>query len=354
MDFEKIIDYALQNGVSDIHLTPGNPVFFRRNGSIESVGENITVDQINNIAKEILNPSQQQEFTQKRQLDFLHQCKNGQRVRGNAFFCDKGIGFAFRVILQDILSFDDLGFPDFVNQKILNEKNGLIMIVGPTGQGKSTTLASALQKRMNLKNEHLIMLEEPIEYLLNSKQSIIQQREVGRDVKTFHDGMIAAMREDPDVIMVGELREKETMASTLNMAETGHLVFGTLHTSNAVQTITRFFDSFLPDQQPQIRGQLADNLKMVISQRLIPKADGNGRVLAYEVFTMNYAIQNYIRQNQVYQITNVIQADSSGSMVSFEQSLVNLVASGTVTKEIAMEYAMDKNQMTTLFDLNDL
>lgn len=354
MDFEKVIEYALQNGISDIHIAPENPIFFRKNGEIQSMGEPISTSTVNQIAASVLNKNQQAEFTKNRQIDFLYKSERGHRLRGNAFFCDKGVALAFRVILENIIAFDQLGLPAFVREAIENEKQGLIMIVGPTGQGKSTTLASALQKRMTKKNEHLLMIEEPIEYILKSETSIIQQREVGRDVKNFHDGMIASMREDPDVIMVGELREKETMSATLNMAETGHLVFGTLHTSNAVQTITRFLDSFLPDQQPQIRGQLADNLKMVISQRLIPRADGNGRVLAYEVFTMNYAIQNYIRQNQVYQIMNVIQADSSGSMISFEQSLINLILSNAITKEVAMEYAMDKNQMNALLDINDL
>ena len=182
------------------------------------------------------------------------------RLRGNAFYCNAGLSLSLRVIQQDIIPFSELGFPEFVQKRILNDKQGLILVVGPTGQGKSTTLASALQARATQNNEHVLMLEDPIEYLIPSENSIIQQREIGRDARSFKEGLEGAMREDPDVLMVGELRTREDMADTLTMAETGHLVLGTLHTNNAVQTISRILNSFSSEQRPQIQSQIAANL----------------------------------------------------------------------------------------------
>ncbi len=354
MDFEKVIEYALTKDVSDIHLSPGKPVFLRRNGFIEAIGEKLKAEDIKKIIANVLSDIQLKELDKKRQIDFLYNSSKNNRLRGNAFYCNSGLALSFRVIQNEIREFNSLGFPEFVQNTILNAKQGLILVVGPTGQGKSTTIASALQKRAQNKAEHILMLEDPIEYLIKSDKSIIQQRGVGQDVKSFKEGLIGAMREDPDVLMVGELRDNESMSETLTMAETGHLVFSTLHTNNAVQTITRILNSFPGEQRPQIQSQLAGNLSMVISQRLIPKADGNGRVLAYEIFSMNYAIANYIRQDKIFQIPNVIQTDSTGKMIQFEQSLVGLVIAKQITKEIAIEYAQDKAQLKSLFEFNNV
>lgn len=354
MDFEKVIEYALTKGVSDIHLSPGKPVFLRRNGSMESVGEKLKPEDIEKITNSVLSETQTKNLENKRQVDFLYTSPKNYRLRGNAFYCDSGLALSFRVIQSKIRDFKTLGFPAFVQNAILNAKQGLVLVVGPTGQGKSTTLASAIQERARSNAEHILMLEDPIEFLVESEKSIIQQRGVGKDVISYKDGLIGAMREDPDVLMVGELRDTESMAETLTMAETGHLVLSTLHTNNAVQTITRILNSFTSEQRPQIQSQLAGNLSMVISQRLIPKADGNGRVLAYEIFTMNYAIANYIRQDKIFQIPNVIQTDSTGEMIQFEQSLVGLVMAKQITKETAIEYAQDKAQLKSLFEFNNV
>ncbi len=354
MDFEQVVTYALQNKVSDIHLVGGAPVFMRKDGEMEGMGQPITADYIQNLLKTMLDVNQSKLLEKRRQVDFMFVSKSGTRLRGNAFFTSSGLAVCFRVVVANIPPITDLGFPEFVSQHLMNAKQGLVLVVGPTGQGKSTTVAGSLISRQNVHKEHLLMIEDPVEYIIPHGKGLVQQREVGRDVASYKDGLLGALREDPDVVMVGELRDKENMAHTLTLAETGHLVFSTLHTNSAVQTITRILDSFTSEQKPQIRSQIANNLSMVISQRLIPRADGKGRVLAFEILTMNYAIANYIRQDKIFQIPNVMQTDSSGQMILFEQSLVGLVLSNKITKEIAMEYAIDKNQLQSLFELNNI
>ncbi len=354
MDFEKVIEYALNKDVSDIHIAPNSPIFLRRHGRMEAVGTTISPKDVDIITKRVMNQSQIKLFEKRLQLDFLYTSQNGHRLRGNAFYSDGGTSLSFRVIESSIIDFATLGFPEFVKKMVVDSKQGLILVVGPTGQGKSTTVASILQERTKNNAEHILMLEDPIEYLIPRGKSIVQQRDVGRDVLSFEAGLIGAMREDPDVLMVGELRDTESMGETLTMAETGHLVLSTLHTNNAVQTITRILNSFPADQRPQIQSQLASTLSLVISQRLVPRADGNGRVLAYEIFKMNYAIANYIRQDKIFQIPNVMQTDSTGKMIQFEQSLVGLVMAKQITKETAIEYAQDKIQLKALFEFNNI
>jgi len=354
MDFEKVVTYALQNNISDIHMTGGAQIFLRKDGLIQGMGQSITADYIQNLLNSMLDTNQSKKLQEKRQVDFIYISTSGTRLRGNAFFTNAGLSICFRVVVSTPPSVTDLGFPEFVSNHLLTEKQGLVLVVGPTGQGKSTTVASALKSRLETKNEHLLMIEDPVEFIIPHGKGLVQQREIGRDALSYGEGLMGALREDPDVVMVGELREKEAMAHTLTLAETGHLVFSTLHTNSAVQTITRILDSFTPEQKPQIRSQLANNLSMIISQRLIPRSDGNGRVLAFEILGMNYAIANYIRQDKIFQIPNVMQTDSSGQMILFEQSLVGLVMGNKITKEVALEYATDRNQLQSLFELNNI
>jgi twitching motility protein PilT len=275
----------------------------------------------------------------------------GVRLRGNAFFQEGGLSVVLRVIAQEIRNLDSLGFPDFVIQNIRALKNGFVLIVGATGQGKSTTLAAILQNIVSDQAKHVITIEDPIEYILPNGQSLVQQREVGRDVLNFRAGIKAALREDPDVLMVGEMRDYETISSALTMAETGHVVFSTLHTNDGPQTISRIIDVFPPEQQEQIRSQLASTLKMIVAQRLVPTVDGK-RALAFEVLTNNYAIQNYIRQNKIFQIPSTLQTDSSGEMVQLEQSLAGLVIAQQVTPEVAKEYSADPEQLKAILAAN--
>jgi len=354
MDFEKIIDYALQNQISDIHMVTGKPIFMRQNGTMQSIGQPIGNDFNEKLVATMLNDKQKAHLEDRRQIDFVYSSPNNIRLRGNAFFTNTGLSICFRLILSTPPSFADLGFPPFVGEELLRAKQGLVLVVGPTGQGKSTTIASVLKTRADNFAEHMLMIEDPIEYLIDSGKGIVQQREVGRDIESYKAGIMGSLREDPDVLMIGEIRDKVTTQAILTLAETGHLVFSTLHTNGSVQTINRILDSFTVEERPQVRAQLATNLSMIISQRLIPKADGKGRVLAFEILTMNYAVANYIRQDKIFQIPNVMQTDSSGQMILFEQSLVALVMSNQITKETAMEYATDKNQLQALFELNNI
>ncbi len=350
MDFEKVVDYAIQNNASDIHFTPGLPVFMRVFGALKSVGQPLDVQTIQNIAISVINAEGLKELKERKQLDFLAHTKSGNRLRGNAFYERNGLALSFRVILKDIPRFDSIGLPQFIKEDILNLKQGLVLTVGPTGQGKSTTLASLLQERVMTKGGHVVTTEEPVEYILPQGKGIVQQRQVGRDVLSFEDGILGALREDPDILMVGEMRDFETISSALTMAETGHLVFGTLHTNDATQTISRIIDVFPPSQQDQIMVQLATTLSMIISQRLVMNSANNGRVLAYEVLTMNYAVQNFIRQNKIFQIPNAMQTDNSGKIVVFEQSLAKLIKEKKITRDLAFEYARDPNYLENVLE----
>ncbi len=353
MDLEKIVAYALSQNASDIHISAGKPVFIRSNGALVPVGQNpLAQEHIEQLIQQLLTPQQIEFLESRRQMDFVTKTKAGLRLRGNVFFQEFGMAVVFRIIPDQIVPFSSLQFPNFVNDYLMRIKNGLVLVVGPTGEGKSTTIASILQERGIQSTEHVITVEDPVEYLIPSQKGLVQQREVRRDVHTFKDGMNGALREDPDVVMVGEMRDYETISTTLTMAETGHLVFSTLHTNNGTQTISRILDMAPGDQQGQVRAQLSSVLKMIISQRLVPTADGKGRALAYEILTVNYAVQNYIRQDKVFQIPNALETDSSGKMVRFEQSLLGLVLNQKISKEMALAYAENPEKLEKLMTDN--
>jgi len=328
-------------------------MFYRINGELHKVNDTVvSAAEIQAMLVELLTDRHKKELQEKRQTDFGVISPGNIRLRGNAFFQDNGISVSFRVIPAQLRDFSTLGFPDFVQKKLLEMQNGFVLVVGPTGQGKSTTLAAVLQERLKHRPAHVLTVEDPIEYKLVAENSVIQQREVGRDVPNFQAGIRAGLREDPDVLMVGEMRDHETISAALTMAETGHVVFSTLHTNNGAQTVSRIIDVFPGEQQDQIRSQLASTLSMVISQRLVPTADGKDRVLAFEVLTSNYAVQNYIRQNKIFQIPNVLQTDSTGQQIEFEQSLAGLVMTNRITQKVAFENALDKEQLKSLLMAN--
>lgn len=352
MDFEKIIAFAEKQNASDAHFVINKPIFLRIAQNMVPIKETkVTKADLDGFLKMLITPEEREVLEKRRQFDFLHITKGGIRLRGNVFAQQYGYSFSFRLIPREIRALDSIGFPDFLVKRLVNIRQGLILVVGPTGQGKTTTLASVLQERMKNKMEHLITLEDPIEYVLDHGKGVVQQREVGRDVLDFRFGIEAALREDPDVLMVGEMRNLETISSALTMAETGHVVFSTLHTNNGPETITRIIDVFSQSQQDQIRAQLSSTLKLIISQRLVPK-DGGGLTLVYEVLTSNYAVQNYIRQNKIFQIPNVLQTDSSGEMIQFEQSLASLYMNKVITKEMAEEYSEDVDQLNSILKAN--
>lgn len=354
MDFEKILQYAVDNKASDIHISPDIPVFFRIHGTMASVGEPVTIGDIQNLALNILAPKQQENLETKRHVDFVYSSKSGYRFRGNAYHTREGLVIALRIIPNDVPDFHTLGVPDFVLQHAMGLPHGLVLVVGPTGNGKSTTLASMLKHRSQTKAEHIITMEDPIEFLMPSARSIVHQRALGRDVNDFSTGLKAALREDPDVLMVGEMRDLETVSAALTAAETGHLVFSTLHTNNAAETINRIIDAFPSDQQAQVRAQLSATLSMVIAQKLLPREDQPGRVLACEVMVANYAIRNHIRQNTVYQVPNAMQTDNSGEMILFDHSLAQLVVEGKISQKSAFENAISPEQVNYVLELNGM
>ena len=353
MDINQLIDAAAQNQASDVHLVPKKKPYVRKSGILAPVEqmEVLTSDVIAQYVNSVLDEQQQKDLVAGRQVDFVYVTQQGVRLRGNAFYQREGMALSLRIIPSKIIPFPNLGFPEFVRNKILGMKQGFVIIVGPTGQGKTTTAASILQERANAKTEHIVTIEDPIEYIVNSDKSIIQQRNVGQDVPTFKEGIKGALREDPDILFVGEMRDLDTISSALTMAETGHAVFATLHTNNGPQTISRIVDMFPSEQQAQIQAQLAGSLTMIISQRLLPTVDGKLQ-MAYEILTCNYAVRNYIRTNKIFQIPNVLQTDSTGEMVQFEQTLTALVAANRVKKEVAFDYAQDKELLQSMLVAN--
>ncbi len=349
-NIEEILDLGISKGASDIHISPNKPVYFRVSGHIYNFGEAVSITDIQNLVGKIFNGNQQGKLEEYRDLDFVYGgTKKGKRFRGNVYHTREGLALAFRAIPEEVPEFNTLGVPSFVLGFVLGLKKGLVLVTGPTGHGKSTTLASLIKKRADTNAEHLILMEDPIEFIIDSDKSIIHQRSLGRDVMNFERGIKSALREDPDVLMVGEMRDNETVSAALTAAETGHVVFSTLHTNSAAETIHRVIDVFPSNQQQQVRSQTASTLEMVISQRLLPGKHG-GRVLACEIMTNNYAIKNHIRQNSIFQIPNAMQMDNTGTMVQLEESLAQLLVDDKITYDIAVGATNNKEQLDYILE----
>ena len=349
LDLDQILNYAGEKGASDTHISPGRPVYFRINGRINSVGDVISKPEIDEILVHILGQKQQAKLEEIRDVDFVHSTNLEYRFRCNAYHTRDGVALALRMIPADVPSFSTTGLPDFVLEHAKKLKKGLILVTGATGHGKSTSLASMIKARADYKAEHFILLEDPIEFLLDSEKSIIHQRNLERDVISFERGLKAALREDPDVLMVGEMRDLETISSALTAAETGHVVFSTLHTNSAAETIHRIIDVFPAERQVQIRSQLASTLSMVVCQRLLESTDG-GRVLAYEILMSNYAVANHIRQNTIFQIPNAMQIDDTRRMVLFDQSLARHTILGNIDYKVAQQNATSGEQLDYILE----
>jgi len=337
MTIKELFKKAFQDGASDLHMVVGLPPALRIDGDLKFIEEEkvITKKDIETIAFSLITPAQKTKFQEEKELDFGYE-QDDFRFRINLHYEKDNIGMVARVISSVIPKMDDLGLPDVV-YNLCNLKQGLILVTGPTGCGKSTTLAAMIDYINENRFCNIITLEDPIEYIFTPKKSIIMQRQFGRDILNFSSGLRHALRQDPDVIMVGEMRDLETIATTITLAETGHLVLATLHTYNAAQTVDRIIDIFPPHQQSQVRMQLSMTLAGVVSQRLLQKGD-SGRVAAREIMINNPAISNIIRESKVAQMKTIIETSSREGMISLDQDIKKLYSEKKVSKEVAQGY----------------
>lgn len=352
MNFQQLIKEVVESGCPDLHLHVGlKPMVRRGNGEIEPLDTHpvLTREEVDAVIAEITNEAQKKAFAQNWEFDFSYHVPNLGRFRVNIYYERHGPGVAFRLISERIPSFEELGLGAEI-QELLQHPHGLVLVTGPTGMGKSSTLAAMIDYLNENRKSHIITIEDPIEYVYENKNSIVTQREANVHTHSFANAIRSSLRQDPDIVMVGEMRDLETIAAAITLAETGHLVFSTLHTQDAAQTIDRVIDVFPSYQQQQIRTQLANTLIGVISQVLIPRADGKGRVAAREIMLNNDAIRNCIIQSEVHQIYSMIQLNAAAGMILMDQSLENLVRQGLITKEDAMAKANDLQAMAQTLD----
>lgn len=341
----QLLKFMVENTASDLHITPGTPPQLRIDGSLRPLNlPTLTPPETKKIAYSLLTDAQKHLFEEDRELDFSFGVKGLSRFRANVFQTRGSVGIAIRTIPFEILTFESLQLPKIVEE--LNKRpKGLILVTGPTGSGKSTTLAAMIDRINSTRHEHIITIEDPIEFLHPHKSCVVNQREVGADTATFKRALKSILRQDPDIVLIGEMRDLETIEAALTVAETGHLVFGTLHTNSCVQTINRILDVFPPFQQPQIRAQLSFVLEGVLSQILIPKK-GGGRCLALEIMVPNAAIRNLIREDKVHQIYSSMQVGQSKyGMQTMNQSLLDLHLKGTIPIEEVLGRTTNPDEM---------
>ncbi|GGC99357.1 type IV pilus twitching motility protein PilT [Enterococcus wangshanyuanii] len=334
--FDELLRESVRQKVSDVHLTVGLPPIFRLNGELNEVAseEVLTNKTISMYGRVMCNSDQWAEFKENGEVDLAYEVKNASRFRVNIFKQKGNVSIALRIIATKIPELSSLGVPS-VLKSMIQKKQGLFLVTGPTGSGKSTTLASMIDYLNRTKKTHIITLEDPIEYVHNHNMSVIDQREVGVDTESFSNGLRASLRQDPDIILVGELRDFDTISIALTAAETGHLVLGTLHTTSAAATIERIVDVFSPEQQSQIRTQLAGALVGILAQRLLPTRANDGRVAATEMLVNNKSIANLIRGNKTHQIGNMLQIGKSDGMYTMESCINRLVSAGKVDVDAA-------------------
>jgi twitching motility protein PilT len=348
---DDLLEQMVARGASDLHVSVGSKPAIRVHGEVTRLEEydSLTPEDAQQLMYQVLSSEQQKNFEVKRQLDFAHGVPGLARFRVNVYFQRGSVGAAFRLIPEAIKTLEELGLPPSLHT-LAEKPRGLVLVTGPTGSGKSTTLASLIDEVNRTRAEHILTIEDPIEFVHRHKRCIVNQREIGVDAPSFAEGLRAALRQDPDVILVGEMRDLETIATAMTAAETGHLVFGTLHTQSAPGTIDRIIDVVPPEQQEQVRVQIAGTLQGVVTQALLPTADGQGRVPALEILLPDDAVRNLIRQGKVEQIYSVMQTGTSKGMVTMEQSLAELIIRGIVTMEVALTRSSRPEQLTGLLE----
>ncbi len=333
---DDLLVQGVESGASDLHICAGSAPLMRINGSLNRIGDQkLTPDETERLLYSVMTTEQQKRLEKDRQVDFSYVLVGISRFRVNVFFQRNSISAALRTIPHEIKSLNDLGMPEPLSA-LATRPRGLVLVTGPTGSGKSTTLAAIINEINQTRDDHIITIEDPLEFLHEHGRCLVNQREIGADAKGFPEALRGALREDPDVILVGEMRDLETIETALTAAETGHLVFGTLHTQDAPATVDRVIDAFPAGQQNQVRVQLASVLQGVVSQSLLPTIDGKGRVAATEILLPDDGTRNLIRQNKVEQIYSIMQTSNSRGMQTLEQSLAQLINASKVTREVAM------------------
>ncbi|HSG88354.1 MAG TPA: type IV pilus twitching motility protein PilT [Pseudomonadales bacterium] len=338
MDITELLAFSAKQGASDLHLSSGLPPMIRVDGDVRRINlPPMEHREVQALIYEIMNDKQRKDFEEFLETDFSFEIPGVSRFRVNAFNQNRGAGAVFRTIPSKVLSMDDLGMGD-VFRNIADTARGMVLVTGPTGSGKSTTLAAMIDYINNNKYEHILTIEDPIEFVHESKKCLLNQREVHRDTHGFNEALRSALREDPDVILVGELRDLETIKLALEAAETGHMVFGTLHTQSAAKTIDRIIDVFPAAEKSMVRSMLSESLQAVISQTLMKK-QGGGRVAAHEIMICNSAIRNLIREDKVAQMYSAIQTGRAVGMQTLDQALEALLEKRTITREAAKSKA---------------
>lgn len=339
-EMKKLLDLAVEKKASDLHLTVGVPPMIRVDGALSAApGESALTSQlIAKLIQSFMTPDQIERLKIRKEVDFSFGYQN-MRFRTNVYFQKGNLAASLRLIPKLIKNLNELGLPPIL-EKFTSPSQGFVIITGPTGHGKSTTLAAMINAINHSRSEHIVTIEDPIEYVFEHEKSIISQREVGSDTNSFARALRSCLREDPNVVLVGEMRDLETIEAALTIAETGHLVFATLHTNSASQTADRIIDVFPPHQQQQVRMQLANVLLGVVSQRLLPRAQG-GRVVACEIMVANSAVRNTIREGKTHQLPNIIQTSAAEGMIAMDKVLAELVSKGEITIDNALTWALD-------------
>ena len=352
---DDLLEQVVVRGASDLHVTVGSEPVIRVNGALERLADfaRLSPDDTQRMLYRILSTEQQKIFETRRQIDISYSIPGLARFRVNVYFQRESLGAAFRLIPAELKTIEQLGLPT-VLKDFTTRPRGLVLVTGPTGSGKSTTLAAVIDEINRTREDHIMTIEDPIEFLHRHKRCIVNQREIGPDATSFADALRGALRQDPDVILLGEMRDLETIGTALTAAETGHLVFATLHTQDAPSTVDRLIDVFPAAQQEQIRVQIASTLQGIVTQTLLPTADGRGRVAALEVLLPDDAVRNLIRQAKVEQIYSVMQTNTSRGMQTLEQAMLELVRFGKITADLALQRSSRPEQLRSLLQRNGL